>query len=215
MRKEGFGIVTNRTARPSSAEEALNLTLGNSGRVTAAWLAKAFGMEVSTVRLRLADCPAQRKNSGYVYSIREASKYLVEPVRDIDEFLSTLKPEELPLSLRVPYWDAMLKRQKWEETARQLWRTDDVLAVYAETLKMVRERTDLWADTVEQQKGLTPDQRRLIVAMVDKLQEELQDSVVSLAKKANQHLSSVTIADSDMDKPAKASKTELTDDDVL
>lgn len=176
-------------------------------------------MEVSTVRLRLAGCPAKKKHSGYVYSIREASKYLVEPVRDIDEFLSTLRPEELPVTLRVPYWDAMLKRQKWEENARQLWRSDDVLEVFSETLKMIRERTDLWADTVEQQKGLTPDQRKLVSGMVDKLQEELQDSVVKLASRTKQHKSSVLDVSRDVASSGtperKPEPKILTDEDVL
>jgi hypothetical protein len=151
--------------------------------VTVGWLSKVFGMDPSDVKKRLADCPPlHRRKAGYVYSLPIAAKYLVKPVFDVQKYLSTMKASELPNGLQKDYWDAALKRQKWEENAGQLWRTEAVLEVLGEAFKGVKFSMQLWADNLERVTGLTEEQRKLLVGMVDGLQDELYDNMVRRAQ---------------------------------
>lgn len=151
--------------------------------VTTGWLARVFGMDPSTVKKRLADCPPlQRRKAGYVYSLPQAAAYLVKPVFDVSEYLKTMRPSELPASLQKEYWDARLKRQRWEERAGELWRTDDVLDVLGEAFIAIKSSMQLWADNLERAVGLSDEQRRLLQGMVDGLQTELHAALVQMPK---------------------------------
>jgi hypothetical protein len=153
------------------------------GGVTTAWLAQVFGMDPTTVKKRLADCPPlHRRKAGYTYDLKVAAQYLVKPVFNTHEYLKSMKPSELPSQLQAAYWDAALKRQKWEENAGQLWRTEAVLAVLAEAFQTIKFTMQLWADNLERVTGLTDEQRDVLVKAVDGLQDELHTALVRNAK---------------------------------
>lgn len=147
--------------------------------VTVGWLSKVFGMDPSNVKKRLAECPPlHRRKAGYVYSLPQAAAYLVKPVFDADEYIRSMKPSELPNSLQKEYWDAMLKRQKWEENAGELWRTEAVIDVLGETFKTMKFQIQLWADGMERAVGLTDEQRTMLQGMTDALQRDLHKALV-------------------------------------
>lgn len=147
--------------------------------VTVSWLAQVFGMDPKTVKAKLADCPPlHRRKAGYVYHLPTACQYLVKPALSPEQYMRNMKPSDLPAAFQQSFWDAALKRQKWEENAGQLWRTEKVRQALGETFQTIKFQLQLWADTLERQTGLTDAQRKLLTTMVDTLQEEIYKGLV-------------------------------------
>lgn len=151
--------------------------------VTVSWLSQVFGMDPKTVKAKLADCPPlHRRKAGYVYHLPTACRYLIPPAISPEQFIKTMKPSDLPAAFQQTFWDAALKRQKWEENAGQLWRTEKVREVLGQTFQTIKFTIQLWADNLERQTGLTAEQRDLLATMTDSLQEEIYDALVKQAK---------------------------------
>lgn len=155
------------------------------GGVTAAWLAQAFGMDPKDVKRKLAGCPALTEGAetgrgyqGRTYELKAAAAYLIKPKISAANFLRAVKKAELPATLQQSFWDAMLKRQKYEENAGDLWRTNKVREVLGGTFQGLKFTMQLWIDTVERTTGLTGEQRDLITRLVDSLQADLYKSLV-------------------------------------
>lgn len=156
------------------------------GGVSANWLAQVFGYDKNTIRKKLAasGCPVHRRDSkATYYLISEAAKYLVKPKIDLDQYLRSLKPTDLPPVLSETYWAAMLKRQKWEENAGHLWRTEDVHQVFGEFAITVKTAVTLWVEEVDRHNGITPDQRATIRQLSDNLLETVYEIMVEAPKK--------------------------------
>lgn len=147
--------------------------------VTVSFLAQVFGMDHNKVKNRLRNCPIkERRKRGktqqqHLYDLATAAEYLVEPNIDYEEVLKKIKREDLPPSINTAYWDAQLKRQKWEENAGQLWRTETIRGAIGGMFQTMKFTIQLWADTIERQTGLTEEQRELMNEMTDSLQQNL------------------------------------------
>lgn len=153
--------------------------------VTVSWLSQVFSMDPKTVKLRLADCPPlHRRKAGYVYSLPVACQYLVKPAVTWEHFMKNMKSADLPTHVQQTFWDAALKRQRWEENAGDLWRTEKVLEVLGETFKSIKTSIQLWVDTIEKQKGVTEEQRVLLYELCDKLQTDIYKKLVEDIKKS-------------------------------
>lgn len=152
--------------------------------VSTAWLSAAFKMPEPTVRYRLRGCPvlAQKargtKMKVTLYDLRTAAGFLVAPAFSTREYMKSLKKGDLPPALQQSVWDAMLKRQKWEENAGDLWRTEKVREVLGGTFQSIKFAIQLWADTIERQVQLSEEQRNLIIELSDALQGEVFDALV-------------------------------------
>lgn len=153
------------------------------GGVTVFWLAKAFGMEVSTVRKRIADCPPMaRRTSGFLYSLPLAAQYLVKPKVDLQQYLEGLKPVDLPQQLQGTYWDSQLKRTKFETMMGDLWHTEDVMAVFGEVFKTIKFSIQLWPDALEREGDLTEEDMEWLIGMCDGLQDDIYKAIAKLTK---------------------------------
>lgn len=150
--------------------------------VTVTWLMQAFRMDRSTVKKRMANCQPLKYGKGNVpiYDFVQACEYLVKPKVDLDEYLKRLKPEDLPLDLRKEYWEAQLKKQRWEEKAGQLWRTEDVIEVYSEALKHIKTSTQVWASNLDRKSGLTAEQYELLGKMTDRLLSDMHERLLDM-----------------------------------
>ena len=156
------------------------------GGVSANWLAQVFGYDKNTIRKKLtaAGCPVHRRDAkATYYLISEAAKYLVKPKIDLDQYLRSLKPTDLPPVLSETYWAAMLKRQKWEENAGHLWRTEDVHQVFGDFAITVKTAVTLWVEEVDRHNGLTPEQRGTIRQLSDNLLETIYEIMIEAPKK--------------------------------
>lgn len=152
--------------------------------VTASWLAVAFAIPEPTVRYKLRNCPVKTnrvrgtKMQVKLYDLKTAARYLVAPAFSTKEYMRALKRGDLPAVLQQAVWDAMLKRQKWEENAGQLWRTEQIREVLGSTFQNLKFTLQLWAETVERQTELSDAQRAMIVEMVESLQGDLYEALV-------------------------------------
>ncbi|MCQ4311704.1 DUF1441 family protein [Pseudomonas stutzeri] len=158
------------------------------GGVSASWLAQVFGHDKNTIAKKLASAGCEvvgRRNGGPLYRIPDAAAYLVKPKVDLVSYIKTLRPNDLPPMLNDAYWGAMLKRQKFEENARDLWRTESVLKVFGNLAISFKTTANLWVEEVERIEGLTPEQRVLITQLTDRLLENVYQLMVEAPKNGN------------------------------
>lgn len=154
------------------------------GGVTVSFLSQVFRMDPAAVKRRLTNCPIleSRKRgttqTQHIYDLATAAKYLVETDLDPKILISKLKKEDLPPAISTAYWDALLKKQKFEENAADLWRTERVWEVLSDSFQTMKFSIQLWAETVERETGLTEEQREIIYRMADGLQQDLYDALV-------------------------------------
>jgi len=157
------------------------------GGVSASWLAQVFGHDKNTIAKKLAVAGIEvvgRRNNGPLYRIPDAAAYLVKPKVDLTTYIKSLRPNDLPPMLNDAYWGAMLKRQKWEENARDLWRTEAVLKVFGDLAISFKTTANLWVEEVERVEGLTQEQRQLITKMTDGLLDRVYQLMVEAPKKS-------------------------------
>lgn len=153
--------------------------------VTVNWLAQVFHMDHRTCAARLKDCPPlsrKRGGQGLLYDVSVAAAYLIKPVFDVEEYIKTMKVDELPARLQEGYWAAALKRQKWEENAGKLWRTDDVTKKFSETFLMIANAIKLWVDEMEAHVEVTAAQREALDKAVRELQGKITTSIASMPR---------------------------------
>lgn len=173
----------NHATRNRVAPDSTGDVPGNTG-VTVAYLALAFRMDARTVKERLKSCPIHSyKNRGtkmktILYDLATAASYLVTPALTSKDYLRAVKRNELPAALQQQVWDALLKRQRWEENAGELWRTENVRAVLGSTFQTIKFQMQLWLETLERQVEVSPAQRKLLMELVDGLQKEIYDALV-------------------------------------
>jgi len=166
-----------------AAKDIVDLDVPVSGGVSVFWLAKAFGLDSVTVRKKIADAPTfKRRKGGYLYDLKVVAPYLVKPRGGLEEMLRDMKPADLPTRLQAAFWDARLKQQRWEEAAKDLWRTEAVMEALGQVFQAVKFTVQLWPDQVERAVGLTEEQREMLTEMGDQLQNEVHRVVLEAAK---------------------------------
>lgn len=175
--------------------------------VTLNWLSQVFGIPHGKVKYLLKDCPikAQHKN-GAIYELKVAASYLVKPVVDVEEYMKTLKIEDLPTRLQDQYWSAMNKRQKWEENAGLLWRTERVSAAVGELLLFVKESANLFVQNLETTTEVTPRQRELLEGMTRGMLGELFKRIGKLRLRPPEEKVRPVLAEEDEQLRAEAAK---------
>lgn len=153
--------------------------------VTVTFLMDVFGMDRRIIKHRLLNLApiGNAQGNNPLYDFRQAAAYLVKPVGNLAEQLKSFRVQDLPSHLQAPYWDAMLKRQKYEQVAGNLWRTEDVLDVLGEVFMRIRDSLQLWPETLAESTDLSDEQRAILIQMVDGLQTEIHGKLVDLPKK--------------------------------
>lgn len=148
-------------------------------------LARIFRMDNRTVSSKLHGLAPAGQRAGYdYYAVNEAAPYLCDPLLDMDDiekladYIRKLNPQNLPKMLTKEFWSAMLNKQKYEEQAGELWRTERVLEVFGDLVKTVRTPLILARDTIANQSELTPRQQTILAGIIDGILEELHDAVV-------------------------------------
>lgn len=156
------------------------------GGVSGHWLSQIFGHDKNTIKKKLAagNCEVVGyRNGGPLYRIAEAAQWLVKPKVDLVSYVKSLRPNDLPPMLNDAYWGAMLKRQKWEENAGDLWRTEAVLEVFGDLALSFKTTVSLWVEEVDRQQSLTPEQRAVLTGLCDDLLERVYQQMVEAPKK--------------------------------
>lgn len=135
-------------------------------------LAELFGMDRRTVTDRLRDVePAGTRASHPIYRMVDAApKLCVEGA--IQSRRSAANEKD--------YWDAQLKKQKFEENAGDLWRTDKVVEVFAGVFKVFRENVTVFIDRLEHETGLPPETIESAKAFGDHLLTETRAKLLAM-----------------------------------
>lgn len=176
------GAVGGMAGRGEKYETDIQLVIRG---VTINWLAQAFNMDHRTVTIRLKECPPlkrKRGGSGLLYDLATAAPYLVTPKFNVEEYIRTMKVEELPTRLQEGFWAAALKRQKWEENAGRLWRTEKVVKLFSETFLMVANDMRMWLDDMETVVTISAEQRKALEDQISALQKKISQSIRRLPK---------------------------------
>lgn len=152
--------------------------------VSVQWLARGFRMTRAAVEKKLIHIRpvGYGQHGNPLYDLPEAASYLVKPQLDLKKYLETVKPDALPERLREAVWNSKLKRQRWEEKAQHLWRTETVMSRFAEVLANVRQQLQLIPDRVERMTGLDIAQYKIIRNIIDEVQEEIYQEILALSK---------------------------------
>lgn len=155
--------------------------------VTTMWLAQAFRLPRKQVEHQLAKCPVMRTGpqNARIYDFRVAVSYMVRPRIDLKQYLEGLEPRDLPEQLRSEFWGARLKEQKARHNAKDLWRSEDVVAAFGELFKMIKDTAILWPDTIDESTGLTDKQREMLDESVRQLLSQIGDTVLAYTVSKN------------------------------
>jgi len=149
-------------------------------------LGQLFGLDNRTVsaKLGMRVQPCGKRHGYPIYSVRDAAPFLVEQDLALDDleliaaYVQQLDPTRLPRQLTKEFWQAMLNKQKYEEQAGDLWRTEKVIEVFGELAKNIRTVLVLARDTVNNQAELSPRQHQVLGQVIDGILEELHAAVV-------------------------------------
>ncbi len=148
-------------------------------------LGRMFAMDNRTVIAKITGLEPCGKRAGHpIYAIKDAAPHLVEPILDLEDietvitYVRKLNHANLPKMLTKEFWAAMLSKQKFEEEAGDLWRTEKVIEVYAELVKSVRMPLVLALDNVASEVELNDRTQQIITGIIDSILEELHDAVV-------------------------------------
>jgi len=157
--------------------------------VTQNFLALVFDMDPATVKKRLLTVkPVGFVGSGVqtrkLYDFKEACSYLVEPKIDLDAYIKSLDPAKLPNHINKMFWEAQRIRLKFMLEAGQAWRTEDVLARLGDACMLIKDRVQLWAETMREVCKLDDEQYARFVQMQNDLQNDLHALLVSAPERS-------------------------------
>lgn len=179
------------------------------GGVTVTWLASVFQTDHKRVKQLLRGVPPTRVTGhGPLYDIRVAAARLVPPKATVEEYLRLAKRADLPVAIQHQFWSAMQKRQKYEEDAKQLWRTEAVLDALGDLAKEIRGSVMLWMDNVDREVGLNKEQRAALQAQTDHLMKKIHEIMVEAPRRSS-HQSSVEEIGRLMEATETAQRKEL------
>ncbi len=174
----------------SRIETPYDRALDNGVNIT--WLMNAFHMSRDMVKSKLANCPkAVDDAESPLYYLHEAVHYLGTPAGGIEEAIKRMKPSQMPVLLQKAFWEAKNERVKYEVQAKNLWRTEDVLMVFASCFKIIRDTIFLWLNDIERLEALTDKQKEIILEKCD----SLQDAIYNNLKKHSESNSSGSLFD--------------------
>lgn len=145
------------------------------------FLATVFGMDPMTVKKRLARCKPLGMAGGQrpVYDFKEACSFLLKPRMTPDEFIKTLNHAHLPNEVNKAFWEARRIKLKYEIEAGDAWATNDVLEVFGDVFLTIKDRMQLWVETMREHAKLSDDQLARLTQMVDALQSDMHDSLLA------------------------------------
>lgn len=145
------------------------------GGLPATTLARIFGLTNDRARERLvAATPSAMIGGRAVYRIRDVARLFVKPnADDLAMVIAKTSARDLPPQLQKDFWAAQEARQKYEERAGKLWRSEVIQDAFMEVFKTIRMTMNLMADSVERETELSGKQRAIVIGITDDLLAEL------------------------------------------
>jgi hypothetical protein len=155
-------------------------------------------MDAATVRKRLLKAPILAMGGGGrpLYDFKTACEYVVKPKMDIDTYLKTLNPADMPNAINKVYWEAKNIRLKYELAAGQAWATEDVLEVFGTVFMTIKERTKLWVEDLRESAKLSDETLAQLTEKVDAYQTALHADLIAIPLKRQTYSKAVEAVDS-------------------
>ena len=144
------------------------------------FLAIVFGMDPATVKKRLTRCKPLGVAGGQrpVYDFKEACGFLIKPRMTPEEFVKTLNHAHLPNEVNKAFWEARRIKLKYEIEAGDAWATGDVLEVFGDVFMTIKDRMQLWVETMREHGKLSDEQLARLGQMVDGLQNDMHQELM-------------------------------------
>lgn len=188
--RRGPGRPTKAEAEARAAQQAaLNMEPPDAAvffqPVGITFLANVFRKHKVTIAKKLSDCPVK----GYalhkgqqvpLYDFVQAAGYIVDPKIDLMTWIKSQRAQDLPPHINDQFWKSQRNKQAWEREARELWHTDDVLAVLSKVGMVFKETTQLWIENLPGKANLTDEQYRALMDSVTALQIDLHQRLVEI-----------------------------------
>lgn len=166
-----------RKARSNAPDEETQAMIYEGLNLTQ--LAKLFRMERRDVSPKLRQIPQCGTRGGYaIYFVHEVAPHLVKPIYDIETYIMRMHHNDLPKHVSKEFWNGLLARQKYQEEAGDLWRTDKVIETMSEVFKQLRMSFLLMGDAIERETEFTDYQRNRLRAMVDGALNEAAEGLI-------------------------------------
>jgi hypothetical protein len=176
--------------------------------VNVSWLSQTFDMNPQTIKRRLRDCPVlHRRKEGFIYDLKIAVAYLIEPVFNIDEYMKTAKIEDLPVRLQKEFWEAKTKRRNYEADAGDLWRTEQIMDVFADAFQAVKYTTSLWLAEMDRERGVSTEDRAFFKIRIETLQTTMFAKLIEISK--NPKTKSILREELDEEDAQEAAQAEI------
>lgn len=152
--------------------------------VTKNFLAQVFDMDPATITKRLLNCPplTSTADNRPLYDFKQAVAYLVEPKMDVEQYIKNLDPARMPNHINKVFWEAARIKLKYMVEAGDAWLTSDVLDVFGRVFMAIKDRTQLWTETLRETGTLTDANLARVQQMVDALQEDLHRDLLEIPK---------------------------------
>lgn len=148
-------------------------------------LGKLFGMDNRTVQSKITGIEPCGRRAGFpIYAVKDAAPFLVETQLNVDDieqvitYVRKLNHTNLPKMLTKEFWAAMTAKQKFEENAGDLWRTEQVSEAFSDLVKSVRIPLVLAIDTIANEMEVSERQQKVLTNIIDGILEDLSDAVV-------------------------------------
>lgn len=163
--------------RPKGSEA--DSILVSTGLANQTQLAGLFRRDAKTLP-RLLDglAPAGERAGFKVYRIDEAAQRLVKPGYEVEEYMRRMHPSDMPPLLGKEFWNGQRARQAFEENEGDLWRTAEMVAVFAEACQTIRTSMLLFRDALEREESLSEEQSAVVQSLIDGAIKDIQDALV-------------------------------------
>lgn len=129
---------------------------------------------------RLLDglAPAGERRGFKVYWIDEAAQRLVKPGYEIEDYIRRMHPSDMPPLMGKEFWNGQRARQAFEENEGDLWRTAEMVGVFAEAAQTLRTSLLLVSDALEREEELTEAQRMAVERLIDGAIQDMNTALV-------------------------------------
>jgi hypothetical protein len=164
--------------RPKAVPEA-DSELVSTGLANQSQLAGLFKRDPKAMT-RLLDglAPAGERRGFKIYRIDEAAQRLVKPGYEVEEYLRRMHPSDMPPLLGKEFWNGQRARQAFEENEGDLWRTAEMVAIFAEACQTIRTSMLLFRDALEREETLTEEQSVIVQSLIDGAIKDIQEALV-------------------------------------
>lgn len=163
----------SKSRKPANAHSSLDKSILYDG-VSISNLAVIFDLDKRTVSGRIHGLTPTGTRNGYpTYSLAEACVRCFKPSEEqLREAVRRMGTGDLPVRMQKEFWDSHRSRQTFEENARDLWRTEDLVDVFTEVFKTFRTSVRLFVDAVDRDTEISVRQRGLLEQYSDDLLTE-------------------------------------------